>query len=236
MIWAMIGKLSEVTPWWSKWGANERPHRCSHMAYTSHPAPERTHHPSFHCSAPCPYPLWAVTLCSPCLEFRASLRSSHSTQQQSSEQDTENHSSLHSHSELGERHPEDPASLSDWHVSLETLIGQWVLPLFNVKVCFLSKAGPFPDLWSPFQLISISACPGGRNHHSSSGYSAASSSPLWAIILTSDLAWTFFIALAFFSLKSRWVVSIAHYSSCIVGINLTQEWKGGQAINIKKEF
>lgn len=88
------------------------------MAYTSHPAPERTHHPSFHCSAPCPYPLWAVTLCSPCLEFRASLRSSHSTQQQSSEQDTENHSSLHSHSELGERHPEDPASLSDWQVCL----------------------------------------------------------------------------------------------------------------------
>ena len=88
------------------------------MAYTSHPAPERTHHPSFHCSAPCPYPLWAVTLCSPCLEFRASLRSSHSTQQQSSEQDTENHSSLHSHSELGERHPDDPTSLSDWQVCL----------------------------------------------------------------------------------------------------------------------
>ena len=206
------------------------------MAYTSHPAPERTHHPSFHCSAPCPYPLWAVTLCSPCLEFRASLRSSHSTQQQSSEQDTENHSSLHSHSELGESHPEDPASLSDWHVCLETLIGQWVLPLLNVKVCFLSKAGPFPDLWSPFQLISICACPGGRIHHSSSGYSAASSSPLWAMILTSDLAWTFFIPLAFFFLKSRWVASISHYSSCIVGINLTQEWKGGQAINIKKEF
>lgn len=214
----------------------ERPHRCSHMAYTSHPAPERTHHPSFHCSAPCPYPLWAVTLCSPCLEIRASLRSSHSTQQQSSEQDTENHSSLHSHSDLVERHPEDPASLSDRHVSLETLIGQWVLPLLNVNVCFLSKTGLFPDLRSPFQLISICACPGGRIHHSSSGYSAASSSPLWAMILTSDLAWTFFIALAFFSLKSRWVVSIAHYSSCIVGINLTQEWKGGQAINIKKEF
>ena len=118
MIWAMIGKLSEVTPDGASEEQQERPHRCSHMAYTSHPAPERTHHPSFHCSAPCPYPLWAVTLCSPCLEFRASLRSSHSTQQQSSEQDTENHSSLHSHSELGERHPEDATSLSDWQVCL----------------------------------------------------------------------------------------------------------------------
>ena len=164
------------------------------------------------------------------------LRSPQCTRQQISEQDTENHSSLHSHSDLVERHPEDPASLSDWHVCLETLIGQWVLPLLNVNVCFLSKAGPFPDLWSPFQLISICACPGGRIHHSSSGYSAASFSPLWAMILTSDLAWTFFIALAFFFLKSRWVASISHYSSCIVGINLTQEWKGGQAINIKKEF
>ena len=164
------------------------------------------------------------------------LRSPQCTRQQISEQDTENHSSLHSHSNLVERHPEDPASLSDWHVCLETLIGQWVLPLLNVTVCFLSKARPFPDLWSPFQLISICACPGGRIHHSSSGYSAASSSPLWAMILTSDLAWTFLIALAFFFLKSRWVASIAHYSSCIVGINLTQEWKGAQAINIKKEF
>ena len=117
-IWAMIGKLLEVTPDGASEEQHERPHRCSHMAYTSHPAPERTHHPSFHCSAPCPYPLWAVTLCSPCLEFRASLRSSHSTQQQSSEQDTENHSSLHSHSELGERHPEDPTFLSDWQVCL----------------------------------------------------------------------------------------------------------------------
>ena len=123
-IWAMIGKLLEVTPDGASEEQQERPHRCSHMAYTSHQAPERTHHPSFHCSAPCPYPLWAVTLCSPCLEFRASLRSSHSTQQQSSEQDTENHSSLHSHSDLVERHPEDPASLSDWHICLETLIGQ----------------------------------------------------------------------------------------------------------------
>lgn len=87
-IWAMIGKLLEVTPDGASEEQHERPHRCSHMAYTSHQAPERTHHPSFHCSAPCSYPLWAVTLCSPCLEFRASLRSSHSTQQQSSEQDT----------------------------------------------------------------------------------------------------------------------------------------------------
>ena len=132
-------------------------------------------------------------------------------------------------------YPEQP-SLSDWQVRLGALIGQWVLPLLNVNVCFLSKTGLFPDLRSPFQLISICACPGGRIHHSSSGYSAASSSPLWAMILTSDLAWTFLIALAYFFLKSRWVAWIAHYSSCIVGINLTQEWKGGQAINIKKEF
>ena len=119
------------------------------MAYTSHQAPERTHHPSFHCSAPCPYPLSAVTLCSPCLEFRASLRSSHSTQQQSSEQDTENHSSLHSHSELGERHPEDPASL----------IGQWVSPFLKVKVCFKSRTRALPDLRCGLHYISIWVSP-----------------------------------------------------------------------------
>lgn len=71
------------------------------------------------------------------------LRSPQCTRQQISEQDTENHSSLHSHSDLVERHPEDPASLSDWHVSLETLIGQWVLPLLNVNVCFSRSPEPF---------------------------------------------------------------------------------------------
>ena len=46
------------------------------------------------------------------------LRSPQCTRQQISEQDTENHSSLHSHSELGERHPDNPTSLSDWQVCL----------------------------------------------------------------------------------------------------------------------
>jgi hypothetical protein len=59
-----------------------------------------------------------------------------------SEQDTENHSSLHSHSELGERHSEDPATFSDWLVCQETLIGQWVSSLLKVNVCF-----PGPDLF-----------------------------------------------------------------------------------------
>ena len=213
-----------------------RPHTCSHLGDASHAAPERTHHPISHCSTTCPYPLWAVILCSPCLNLRASWGPLNAPNSRSQHRTQGTIQACNSNSELLERHPEDPASLSDRHVCLETLIGQWVLPLLNVNVCFLSKAGAFPDLWSPFQLISIRACPGGRIHHSSSGYSAASSSPLWAMILTSDLAWTFLIALAFFFLKSRWVASIAHYSSCIVGINLTQEWKGGQAINIKKEF
>ena len=212
-----------------------RPHRCSHLG-DAFMQPRKDPPPQLSLFNHLPL---AIVGSDPVLTMSKSqsfLRSPQCTRQQISEQDTENHSSLHSHSNLVERHPEDPASLSDWHVCLETLIGQWVLPLLNVKVCFLSKAGAFPDLWSPFQLISICACPGGRIHHSSSGYSAASSSPLWAMILTSDLAWTFLIALAFFFLKSRWVASIAHYSSCIVGINLTQEWKGAQAINIKKEF
>ena len=69
------------------------PHRCAHLADVSHPATERTPHPNTHCSAACPYPWWAVILCSPCRDVTASLRSPHSTQQQSSEQDTENHSS-----------------------------------------------------------------------------------------------------------------------------------------------
>ena len=57
--------------------------------------------------------------------------------------------------ELLERHPEDPASLSDWHVCLETLIGQWVSPFLKVKVCFKSRATPFPDLRCGLHYISI---------------------------------------------------------------------------------
>ena len=117
-IWAMIWKLFRGHPLMEQVRSNRRDLTGAHIWLILPIQPKRTHHPSFHCSAPCPYPLWAVTLCSPCLEFRASLRSSHSTQQQSSEQDTENHSSLHSHSELGERHPDDPTSLSDWQVCL----------------------------------------------------------------------------------------------------------------------
>ena len=49
-----------------------RPHRWSHLGDASHAAPERTHHPISHCSTTCPYPLWAVILCSPCLNLRAS--------------------------------------------------------------------------------------------------------------------------------------------------------------------
>ena len=137
----------------------ERPHRCSHMAYTSHPAPERTHHPSFHCSAPCPYPLWAVTLCSPCLEFRASLRSSHSTQQQSSEQDTEPFKPAQPKWTWGKAPIR--SRLLVWLAGLpvETLIGQWVSPFLKVKVCFMSRATPFPDLRCGLHYISIWASP-----------------------------------------------------------------------------
>ena len=49
-----------------------RPHTCSHLGDASHAAPERTHHPTSPCSTTCPYPLWAVILCSPCLNLRAS--------------------------------------------------------------------------------------------------------------------------------------------------------------------
>lgn len=49
-----------------------RPHTCSHLGDASHAAPERTHHPISHGSTTCPYPLWAVILCSPCLNLRAS--------------------------------------------------------------------------------------------------------------------------------------------------------------------
>ena len=103
-IWAMIGKLSEVTPWWSKWGATRETSQVLTYGLYFPSSPREDSPPQLHCSAPCPYPLWAVTLCSPCLKFRASLRSSHSTQQQSQSR-TQNHSSLQSQSELGERHP-----------------------------------------------------------------------------------------------------------------------------------
>ena len=62
--WAMIMKLFR--------GHCLRPHRWSYLDDASHAAPERTHHPISHCSTTCPYPLWAVILCSPCLNLRAS--------------------------------------------------------------------------------------------------------------------------------------------------------------------
>ena len=62
--WAMIMKLFR--------GHCLRPHRWSHLGDASHAAPERTHNPISHCSTTCPYPLWAVILCSPCLNLRAS--------------------------------------------------------------------------------------------------------------------------------------------------------------------
>ena len=98
--------------------ANEEQHKGPHI-WLILAIPERTHHPAP--IATCSSELWAVTLC---LNFRASLRSPYSTQHLSSEQDTESHSSLHSHRELEERHLEDPASLSNWHVFLEAFIGQ----------------------------------------------------------------------------------------------------------------
>ena len=236
-IWAMIGKTFRGHPWWSKWGATRETSQVLTYGLYFPSSPREDSPPQLPLLSTLPLPSVGsnpVLTMSRIQSFPEVL-------------------SQHPTAELraGHREPFKPAQpqwtwgkapgrshLLVWLAGLpvETLIGQWVLPLLNVKVCFLSKAGPFPDLWSPFQLISIRAFPGGRIHHSSSGYSAASSSPLWAMILTSDLAWTFLIALAYFFLKSRWVAWIAHYSSCIVGINLTQEWKGGQAINIKKEF
>ena len=98
--------------------ASEEQHKGPHI-WLILAIPERTHHPAP--TATCSSELWAVTLC---LNFRTSLRSPYSTQHLSSEQDTESHSSLHSHRELAERHPEDPASLSHWQVFQEAFIGQ----------------------------------------------------------------------------------------------------------------
>ena len=96
-----------------------RPHRWSYLDDASHAAPERTHHPISHGSTTCPYPLWAVILCSPCLNFIASWGPLNAPNSRSQSRTQKNHSSLHSHSELAERHPEVPASLSDWQVCLE---------------------------------------------------------------------------------------------------------------------
>ena len=120
-----------------------RPHRWSHLGDASHAAPERTHHPISHCSTTCPYPLWAVILCSPCLNLRASWGPLNAPDSRSQSRTQRTIQACNSNSELLERHPEDPASLSDWHVCLETLIGQWVLPLLNVNVCFSRSPEPF---------------------------------------------------------------------------------------------
>ena len=78
-----------------------------------------------------------------------------------------------------------PASLSNWQVFLEVFIGQWILPCLKVKVCFRSRAWPFPDLSSGLQSISICACPPReysptlpwrKTHQPSLGYSATCSS------------------------------------------------------------
>lgn len=65
-----------------------------HLAACSHPPRSKTHHTSSGCSAPCSSPLLAVTLGSPCRNFRACLRVPKSIQQQGSENTTQNHSNL----------------------------------------------------------------------------------------------------------------------------------------------
>ena len=203
--------------------ASEEQHKGPHI-WLILAIPERTHHPAP--IATCSSELWAVTLC---LNFRTSLRSPYSTQHLSSEQDTESHSSLHSHRELAERHPEDPASLSHWQVFQEAFIGQWILPCLKVKVCFRSRAWPFPDLSPGLHSITICPCPPreysptlpcGKTHQPSLGYSATCSSlcEQWSCTyqgLTSDLTWAFLSLLALFFLKSRWMAYIAHYSCAV---------------------
>ena len=65
---------------------------------------------------------------------------------------------------------------------VETLIGQWVSPFLKVKVCFKSRATPFPDLRCGLHYISIWASPQedshpsqlwGRTHHSCGAFDYA---------------------------------------------------------------
>ena len=122
-----------------------------------------------------------------------------------------------------------PASLSHWQVFQEAFIGQWILPCLKVKVCFRSRAWPFPDLSPGLHSITICPCPPreysptlpcGKTHQTSLGYSAACSSlcEQWSCTyqgLTSDLTWAFLSLLALFFLKSRWMAYIAHYSCAV---------------------
>ena len=123
-----------------------RPHRCSHLG-DAFMQPRKDPPPQLPRLNNLPLPIVGSDPVLTMSKSQSFLRSPQCTRQQISEQDTENHSSLHSHSDLVERHPEDPASLSDWHVSLETLIGQWVSSLLKVNVCF-----PGPDL---FQISGV---------------------------------------------------------------------------------
>ena len=68
----------------------------------------RIHHCSSGCSSACSSPLWAVISHSPCLNFRARLRSPHGTQQQYSKQDRKDYSRLHTKTNVQEATRKNP--------------------------------------------------------------------------------------------------------------------------------
>ena len=126
---------------------NKAPQGWSHLAGVSHPATERNHHTSTHCSAACPYPL-----CSPYCNFRASLRSTHYSLQQSSDQDTENHSSCSAMMNF-------PTSRKDRKSCM-----RWLLPvLLSSFRNFLVNQGPGcwamkSSLWNHSPACPLPAC------------------------------------------------------------------------------
>ena len=160
MIWAMIGKLSEVTPWWSKWGATRETSQVLTYGLYFPSSPREDSPPQLPLLSTLPLPSVGSNpvLTVPRNQSFPEVLSQHPTAEL----------------RAGHREPFKPAQpqwtwgkapiksrLLVWMAGLpvEILIGQWVSPFLKVKVCFMYRARAFPDLRCGLHYISIWTCP-----------------------------------------------------------------------------
>ena len=160
MIWAMIGKLSEVTPWWSKWGATRETSQVLTYGLYFPSSPREDSPPQLPLLSTLPLPSVGSNpvLTMPRIQSFPEVLSQHPTAEL----------------RAGHREPFKPAQpqwtwgkapgrsrLLVWLAGLpvEILIGQWASPFLKVKVCFMSRATPFPYLRCGLHYISIWASP-----------------------------------------------------------------------------
>ena len=159
-IWAMIGKLFRGQPWWSKSGATPETSQVLTYGLYFPSSPREDSPPQLPLLSTLPLPSVGSNpvLTMPRIQSFPEVLSQHPTAEL----------------RAGHREPFKPAQpqwtwgkapgrsrLLVWLAGLpvETLIGQWVSPFLKVKVCFMSRATPFPYLRCGLHYISIWASP-----------------------------------------------------------------------------